>query len=313
MIGASLEKAKNFQRQGEPGKAGVLYDKILSVDANNLDALFFSSIVCIELGNYAKAAEHTKRAMKMLPNHPNLIQNLAKALMGLKRWDEAVSWLKELVRLKPDAYLNYRLLGIALTRLEQDLDAVREFQKALLFNPQDVESHKMISRILNPLHVYPLAIYHQRLAWYYGERIYDSTPDPAEKFSPQHTFFLDREKALRIARQGNHVTAHVQDSHLQMCYYLGEPFVDAPPTLINVPSDPEEFVPFFLSSKLSPPSIVDFDVGVEADRRAAGNIAMELFDWWQARVDKAVETQRLCKLVRPKFVPGQPIYSAERG
>ena len=331
-----LAAAKEYHRRGDLPKALSLYDRLLVANPRHIDLLYFSGMAQVSLGAYADAVRRLSLALTHLPDNPALLHNLAMAHLGLRALDVALDHFKASVRLHPDNPEAYYRMGQILFLQKQDLDtalgyldeslrqkpnqpdayshkgyilleqgklfaSIQESKRALALNPEQVLAHKLLALALYPLGITPLADYHQKMTFYYAKL------PPTLDTPTQHTFFLDRDKALRTALQGNRITELVPDSGLQLCYHLGEPFPEAPPNLVALPSlDPQTFVSFFLASRFSPPDLIDFKPEREAERTLAQRIATYLYQWWMAREHQAQQLERISLNTRPKVVPGTP-------
>ena len=303
LIASTLEAAKKHLQQGELAKASALYDRILTVTPNDVRLLFFSGLVCVENKDFPKAIERLTLASKGLPDHPLLTYKLGLALLGVGRQDDACHAFKEAIRLNPDNTEAYYYLGNTLLRQGKGVEAVPHLEKLIKLNPRQPLAHELLSKALRASTRLPLAHYHQRLALFYANKDVDMNTSPA-----QHTFFLDREKALHTARQGNRVTLQELYTDIQICYHLGAPFSDAPAGLIQVPSlDEQAFKDFFLSSRLNFPNSIDFNPHVENERLLAGRIAMSLDQAHKTRLEETLRLKELCRQTQPEFAPGQPL------
>lgn len=70
----------------------------------------------------------------------------------------------------------------------------------------------------------------------------------------EDTYFFNREKAKEVALQQNRIVIYHHHTFLQICYYDGPPFENAPQNLINVPL--EKSVDFFVNTGLRLPTAI---------------------------------------------------------
>ena len=62
-------------------------------------------------------------------------------------YNEAVYKLQTVITEKPNYYLGHYLMGVALSELEKEDDAIKSFEKAISLNPYDFESYASLGRI----------------------------------------------------------------------------------------------------------------------------------------------------------------------
>ena len=70
--------------------------------------------------------------------------------------------------------------------------------------------------------------------------------------SAQHTYFLDRNIALREARKQRSVLMDSGIETIQMCFYDGKPFPNPPANLVHVPA--KDFLKYFTRNPRHLPS-----------------------------------------------------------
>ncbi|MEO5350835.1 MAG: tetratricopeptide repeat protein [Magnetococcus sp. YQC-3] len=298
-----LEEAKEaLFRQGNADAAWSLLEQLLRMNPNHVEGLHTMSLICIQRGHFAQAIEVIQRVLPFLPDNPVLLLNMGISLMGLGRQEEALQCFTELVRVKPDHTQAYCHMGRILILQKKESDAVVHLQKALEYNPAYTLAHELLAAALRTMKILPLASYHERLAWHYGK----SGTDP-NSLPPKHTFFLDPNKALRVARQNNMIPETIQTSGLQICYYLGTPPVDAPANFISVPQEQQTLVAFFRDQTLSLPTAIDFNPDSADERLLAGRIARLLHNARLARTQKIAQLEVQCQESRPEFIAGQPL------
>jgi hypothetical protein len=109
----------------------------------------------------------------------------------------------------------------------------------------------------------------------------------------RHTLFLNPEKALQTARAGHKVQETIQKAVLQVCYYLGQPFADAPATLFCLPSDSPSLVEFFTRTAMTHPDEIDFDPSDPVQQQEAKRIVQGLYKalLLRSRTKDALEQQ----------------------
>lgn len=295
-----IAEAKTHYAQGNLAQARDLCEQILFADPNHLEGLHVSSLVCLARSDYPQAIERLTRAIAIQPNQSVFVMNLGIALMGMQRWADAFDCFTKLVSMRPENFQAHCHLGRVLLHQKKESEAALTLQDALKLNPEHAPAHELMGIVLRNMRLLPLAHYHQRLDAYYSKR----APDTKE-VTPQHTLFVDREKARHTAFQNNMVPETQQASGLQLCFYFGEPFPDAPSNLVKIPATPEEFVAFFSAMTFSDPTQVDFNPDSQQERALAGRLAKLLNDARILRCAEGKQWFERCQQTRPEFGTGE--------
>ena len=88
-------KAWVYHLKGDDRKALEIYDSVLSVFKDSRNSLYNSSIVLIDLEEYAKALEQMKRLVEIYPDEKSSIFEIAKIEAQLGNSEESLLWLEK--------------------------------------------------------------------------------------------------------------------------------------------------------------------------------------------------------------------------
>ncbi|MEO5341410.1 MAG: hypothetical protein H7837_12990 [Magnetococcus sp. MYC-9] len=298
----SLAAAREAHRLGALEQAWTQYEALRALAPNDPELLHLTSLICIRRKAYPEAIDRIQRARVAAPDSPVLLYNLGLAWMQQGDEVEALRWLTQAVERQPDYVNALCQRGRLFIRRQEPDRALQDLGRAVRLEPTRAELHELLAIALFHLGLPAAAHYRRRLASYHGHRPLDRDGLP-----PQHTFFVDPQRALSVARQGNRVQESIQTTGLQLCYYEGEPLPEAPPTLIRVPSDPQQAVYFFCFSSLTWPVEIDFDPAVERERVAGSRLAASLNRARQARREETRRLAQVSQSQRPLFLPDQPL------
>ncbi|HKG20685.1 MAG TPA: tetratricopeptide repeat protein [Blastocatellia bacterium] len=94
-----------------------------------------------EAGEFEKAIEAYKQALKLRPDSQELYYHLGMAYSSLGRYKEAVEAYNNAIRIKPDYAAAYYNLGHAHSNLNQHDKAVKVFRLALQHDPNNVDAY----------------------------------------------------------------------------------------------------------------------------------------------------------------------------
>src|ERR1700744_3415284 len=120
----------------------------LSIDANHADALHLMGLLSFDKGHYDLAVEWIARAIRQNPT-AEYLQHLGDALQHLKRYDEALKAFDKAIQFQPENAELWRSLGNVLLQLNLDNEALLSFQRALQLKPRDFEAASKSGALLH--------------------------------------------------------------------------------------------------------------------------------------------------------------------
>lgn len=117
-------------------KVGAIeeFSKAISMNSNNLDAIYNRGRVLIDLGDFSKAIIDFDRAVKIDPNFSGAYHNRGVAKYYLKNYTDAIADFNSAIRLNPKSGKAYFMLGICFLDLSKKESACANFQKAYSLN-----------------------------------------------------------------------------------------------------------------------------------------------------------------------------------
>lgn len=142
---AVFEYAFQLQRAGRREEALPLLEKAIQLDASYEEPLFFSGDLLLLDDRYADAAERLRAALRIRPDYVPACVSLAKALMALERYREAVSGLEACAAASPQhpqphlllSQVYFRMGDEARSRAEKEISfQLRRQNPALMEAPQ---------------------------------------------------------------------------------------------------------------------------------------------------------------------------------
>ncbi len=176
---ASLQAAAEHHGAGRLLEAEACCQQMLAQQPEHAEALHLAGLIALQSGRNERAVEFISKAIGLQPTTA-MHYNLAVALQGLSRLDEAIANYGRMIELEPrfaDAHMNlggalqlqgkldaaiasYRNalaiaphhvgargnLGLALQELGKTADALACFEQALAINPLQHESHVNLGR-----------------------------------------------------------------------------------------------------------------------------------------------------------------------
>lgn len=137
--GNALKRAIEEHKKGNFAEAELLYRQTLETDPNNVEALHYLGLICMEYGRYDVARDLINRA-KRESTDANLAYNLGLCHQQLGQIGEAMALYKEALTLAPHLALAHNNLGVCLQQQGNYDDAKRHFQQAIVSNPGFTEA-----------------------------------------------------------------------------------------------------------------------------------------------------------------------------
>ena len=116
----------NFGHEWDWSGARQAFTRALAIDPDNVDAHFFSAILCMALGCFREAIEHMKRIEERDPLSATVQSFFGRVLYRARKFDEAIVHLNRAIKLDPQSPAG------AYSRLADVYEAVGESDEALV-------------------------------------------------------------------------------------------------------------------------------------------------------------------------------------
>ncbi len=126
-------------------------------NANEFDWLNYGNQLW-RLGRYSEAVSALRQAVKLKPNFPHAYYALASALYYQKKYDEAVAALDQATKIQPDYYEAWKIKSHVLYSLEKYSSALAAIDEAIKYKNDVVNFYEWRGLILANLKRYPEAI-----------------------------------------------------------------------------------------------------------------------------------------------------------
>ncbi|MGB3201164.1 MAG: glycosyltransferase [Nodosilinea sp.] len=134
-IAEIIQVAAQHQRAHQLSAAEQIYQQVLKVQPDNVEALYGYSVLAQQMGNYAIAEQHLRLMSQLQPTLFKVWFSLGNVHQVQGHLAEAVAAYQRALLLQPKAAPLYNNLGYAL-QLQGQLDAaIAQYQKALQLQP----------------------------------------------------------------------------------------------------------------------------------------------------------------------------------
>jgi tetratricopeptide (TPR) repeat protein len=142
-----LAEAMALHRQGQLDEAERIYGRVLTAEPENPDALHLLGVIRQQRGDCAVSAELIGRAIALRPQ-AHYCCNLANALTGLGRFQEAADACRRALELDPGLAMAQSNLGVALRAMGRPLPAIEAFRAAIALQPDQAEAYSNLGVLL---------------------------------------------------------------------------------------------------------------------------------------------------------------------
>lgn len=163
---AQLQQAMALHQQGALAQAEAMYQALLGVRPQHVDALHLLGILHVQTGRIEAGIELIRKSISINGYQSAPHSNLGNALMALQHHEEAIQSYNKAIALKPDYAEAYNNRGNAFNALGRYREALASYDKALALRPDLAETHSNRGNALRGLqrHDEALASYDQALA-----------------------------------------------------------------------------------------------------------------------------------------------------
>ena len=140
-INQIFEQAAKEHQDGRLEEAERLYNSILEVQPDHLEANNNLGIILKNDGRLDEAEARFKRAINIKPDFAEAYNNLGNTISKLNKIDEALICYKKAIEIKPDYNQAHYNLGTTLHTLEIIDEAEASFKKAIELKPDYMKAH----------------------------------------------------------------------------------------------------------------------------------------------------------------------------
>lgn len=144
---SSLEQAIQFHMDGHLDKAEQIYMHLLKQDDNDEDLLYLIGLLACDLGIFDAACRFLQKAIDLNPSFIEAAQQLAIALNGCGKSNEALMYFNRVIQAVPDNYQARNQCASVLIDLGRLEEAKQHIGQALEVAPENAESLIHLGRI----------------------------------------------------------------------------------------------------------------------------------------------------------------------
>ncbi|MEG4114041.1 MULTISPECIES: tetratricopeptide repeat protein [unclassified Microcoleus] len=211
-----LRQAEQLMETGDREEAIALYEQIISLDPNCVQARINFGFLKQEKGELEAAIPHYREALAIDPNIPQTAYNLAKIFEEQGQAEEAIAHYEQALVAQPDFVPALINLAVALQEKGELVRAIDLYRRALEINPHSWEAYNNLATVLQEQGNLEEALeyYHKAL---------ELLPDFVEAINNLGRTFLEKgavEDAISCYRRAIHLSPNHASAHLNLSLAL---------------------------------------------------------------------------------------------
>ncbi|MEG5039441.1 MULTISPECIES: tetratricopeptide repeat protein [unclassified Microcoleus] len=211
-----LRQAEHLMETGEKEEALALYEQVISIEPNCVQARINFGFLKQENGELEAAIPHYREALAIDPNIPQTAYNLAKIFEEQGQVEEAIAHYEQALVAQPDFVP--ALINLAVARQEKGelVRAIELYRRALEIHPHSWEAYNNLATVLQEQGDLEDALeyYHKAL---------ELLPDFVEAINNLGRTFLEKgavEDAISCYRRAIHLSPNHASAHLNLSLAL---------------------------------------------------------------------------------------------
>lgn len=211
-----LRQAEQLMETGDKEEAIALYEQIISLEPNCVQARINFGFLKQEKGELEAAIPHYREALAIDPNIPQTAYNLAKIFEEQGQVEEAIAHYEQALVAQPDFVPALINLAVALQEKGELLRAIELYRRALEIHPHSWEAYNNLATVLQEQGNLEDALeyYHKAL---------ELLPDFVEAINNLGRTFLEKgavEDAIACYRRAIHLSPNHASAHLNLSLAL---------------------------------------------------------------------------------------------
>ncbi len=148
-VPAAIQAAIQHHQAGRIRRAQAIYNLVLQIEPNNVDAMHLLGLVTRQLGDHETAVGLISKAIKLSPNVAMFHNNLGETCRTMGRLDEAVAHCKRALMLQPGFPEAYYNLAMALRSQGKLDEAIPHFEQATRGKSDFIDAYIGLSETLH--------------------------------------------------------------------------------------------------------------------------------------------------------------------
>jgi len=130
-----ISKAVEYERNGDPKAAEMIYRDVLKKDPNHIEAARLLAGIAASNNRYRDAELFLKKVVAQAPDYTRAWVDLVNVQRELDRFDDAVESARQVLRLAPESAESHMVFASAIGMAGAHEEAIKSYQQALSIAP----------------------------------------------------------------------------------------------------------------------------------------------------------------------------------
>ena len=122
-----------------------LYKKILKINPNHFESIFYLGVLLLESNNFDRAKQLFQKAIRIQPNYAPAHNNLGIIFNALEEAQKAISSYQKAIRIQPNYAPAHNNLGMVFGELGEFEKAISSYQMAVKYEPENLAHYYYLS------------------------------------------------------------------------------------------------------------------------------------------------------------------------
>jgi len=122
-----------------------LYKKILKINPNHFESIFYLGVLLLESNNFDRAKQLFQKAIRIQPNYAPAHNNLGIIFNALEEAQKAISSYQKAIRIQPNYAPAHNNLGMVFQELGEFEKAISSYQMAVKYEPENLAHYYYLS------------------------------------------------------------------------------------------------------------------------------------------------------------------------
>lgn len=142
-----FKSAIEYEKEKKWDEAKKLYSAIITINGNNFEANYRMGLLCLTLQNIEESFKYIQKALQLQKDDPRVQYQMGVLLFSSGREKESLEYLERSITLKNDMPSVYFYLGLAYEKTGNVYEAKKNYERAMLRDPNDEDIKLSIERI----------------------------------------------------------------------------------------------------------------------------------------------------------------------
>ena len=135
-----------------------LYKKILKINPNHFESIFYLGVLLLESNNFDRAKQLFQKAIRIQPNYAPAHNNLGIIFNALEEAQKAISSYQKAIRIQPNYAPAHNNLGMVFQELGEFEKAISSYQMAIKIQSNYLAAHYNLGMVFQKMREHQKAI-----------------------------------------------------------------------------------------------------------------------------------------------------------